>query len=212
MCIVGVSMYLGFWYAIVDVCVGVCFLLAHCGCMCLQEEIPLKDDSVNVLLSLDAQKGQHFSQKFSTEDSQTFWYQDEKGIVSQQHSTHIPTDIVASLISLLSSMNHAIYLLFVKCSKEVAYFNSSFPTLYTLDLTSHKQTLTLPQELYPQHHESSADDSSGDEEYPGGEFDDPWHLGETAPDDEFAHLSDLWEDTTPHAEGKGRKYTFSKQR
>ena len=73
-------------------------------------------------------------------------------------------------------------------------------------------THNLTQELYPQHQESSADDSSGDEEYPGGELDDQWRLGETAPDDEFAHLSDLWEDTTPHTEGKGRKYTFSKQR
>ena len=72
------------------------------------------------------------------------------------------------------------------------------------------------QELYPQHYGSSADDSSGDEEYPGGEpapgYDEQWRLGETPPDDEFAHLSDLWEDSTPHAEGKGRKYTFSKQR
>ena len=61
--------------------------------MGLQEEVPLRDDSVNVLLSLDAQKGQHFSQKFSTEDSQTFWYHDEKGIVSQQqlHSHYLQT-------------------------------------------------------------------------------------------------------------------------
>ncbi len=43
--------------------------------------MPLKDDSVNVLLSLDAQKGQHFSEKFTKEDAQTFWYQDEKDIV-----------------------------------------------------------------------------------------------------------------------------------
>jgi len=49
----------------------------------LQEEIPLKDDTVNVLLSLDAQKGQHFSQKFNKEDSLTFWYQDEKKIVKK---------------------------------------------------------------------------------------------------------------------------------
>lgn len=47
--------------------------------------MPLKDDSVNVLLSLDAQKGQHFSQKFTKEDAQTFWYQDEKDIVSHTY-------------------------------------------------------------------------------------------------------------------------------
>lgn len=45
--------------------------------------MPLPQDSVYVLLPLDAQKEKHFEEKFDKEQSTTFWYQDEKGIVSQ---------------------------------------------------------------------------------------------------------------------------------
>ena len=57
-------------------------LLHHCYIIPTQEKIPLPGDSVDVLLPLTVQKGKHFAEKFSTEDSTTFWYQDEKGIVS----------------------------------------------------------------------------------------------------------------------------------
>ena len=56
-----------------------------------QEKIPLPGDSVDVLLPLTVQKGKHFAEKFSTEDSTTFWYQDEKGIVSYSTVNHITT-------------------------------------------------------------------------------------------------------------------------
>lgn len=44
--------------------------------------MPLPQDSVYVLLPLDAQREKHFEEKFAKEQSTTFWYQDEKGIVS----------------------------------------------------------------------------------------------------------------------------------
>ena len=48
----------------------------------LQEKVPLPQDSVYVLLPLDAQKEKHFEEKFVKEPDTTFWYQDEKAIVS----------------------------------------------------------------------------------------------------------------------------------
>ena len=35
-----------------------------------------------LLLPLSVQKGKHFAEKFAKEDSSTFWYHDEKAIVS----------------------------------------------------------------------------------------------------------------------------------
>ena len=54
-----------------------------CVSVCSQEKLPLPDDSVYVLLPLDAQKGKHFAEKFAREKDTTFWYQDEKRIVCQ---------------------------------------------------------------------------------------------------------------------------------
>ncbi len=47
-----------------------------------QEKVPSPQDSVFVLLPLDAQKEKRFEEKFAKEQPTTFWYQDEKGIVS----------------------------------------------------------------------------------------------------------------------------------
>ena len=44
--------------------------------------MPLPEDSVYVLLPLNAQKEKRFEEKFAKEQPTTFWYQDEKGIVS----------------------------------------------------------------------------------------------------------------------------------
>ena len=65
--------------------------LHHSYIVPTQEKIPLPGDSVDVLLPLTVQKGKHFAEKFSTEDSTTFWYQDEKGIVSYSTVNHITT-------------------------------------------------------------------------------------------------------------------------
>ena len=76
--------------------------LHHSYIVPTQEKIPLPGDSVDVLLPLTVQKGKHFAEKFSTEDSTTFWYQDEKGIVSYStinyskphyHTLHPPSAI-----------------------------------------------------------------------------------------------------------------------
>ncbi len=48
----------------------------------VQEKVPLPEDSVYVLLPLNAQKEKHFEDKFANEQPTTFWYKDEKGIVS----------------------------------------------------------------------------------------------------------------------------------
>jgi len=67
--------------------------------------------------------------------------------------------------------------------------------------------------MAPPGYESSGDDSSEDEGgFPefGPAYNDQWELGDTGQDDgEFAELSDLWDDTAPLTEGRGRKYTFS---
>ena len=65
--------------------------LHHSYIVPTQEKIPLPGDSVDVLLPLTVQKGKHFAEKFSTEDSTTFWYQDEKGIVSYSTVKHVTT-------------------------------------------------------------------------------------------------------------------------
>lgn len=44
--------------------------------------MPLPHDSVYVLLPLDAQKEKRFEEKFAKEQATTFWYKDEKDIVS----------------------------------------------------------------------------------------------------------------------------------
>ena len=50
--------------------------------MVIQEEHPLVDDSVDVLRPLGEQKGRHFAEKFGREANSTFWYQDERRVVS----------------------------------------------------------------------------------------------------------------------------------
>ena len=50
--------------------------------MVTQEERPLVDDSVDVLLPLEEQKGRHFAEKFGKDEKSTFWYQDERRVVS----------------------------------------------------------------------------------------------------------------------------------
>lgn len=50
--------------------------------MVTQEERPLVDDSVDVLLPLGEQKGKHFAEKFGKDEKSTFWYQDERKVVS----------------------------------------------------------------------------------------------------------------------------------
>lgn len=55
--------------------------------------MPLPDDPVDVLLPLSVQKGKHFAEKFASEDSNTFWYQDEKRIVSQTRLNHSTTHL-----------------------------------------------------------------------------------------------------------------------
>ncbi len=58
------------------------------------------------------------------------------------------------------------------------------------------------QEFFPPHYESSADDSSGDDEGFTRELDDQWRLGETGPEDgDFAELSDLWDDALNQSKG-----------
>ena len=44
--------------------------------------MPLADTTADFLRPLSVQKGRHFAEKFATEDATTFWYHDEKAIVS----------------------------------------------------------------------------------------------------------------------------------
>lgn len=72
-----------------------------------QEKTPLPQDSVYVLLPLDAQKEKHFEEKFAKEQHTTFWYQDEKGIVSPAHLT-APHTLYFPLISLRNWFHHSL--------------------------------------------------------------------------------------------------------
>jgi len=155
-----------------------------------QEERPLPGDGVDVLLPLTVQKGKHFAEKFTTEDSATFWYRDEKGIVSAStaytlaHTSHPPPSLTRPSFpppSLPPSLN---------------------PSL----LHTHTQELLPP-------YVSSADESSEEEFPPEIGYEDQWELGDLPSPGEL-DMSDLWvtDDTVPLTDTKRRSRKFSLSR
>ena len=96
--------------------------------MRVQEKMPLADTTADFLRPLSVQKGRHFAEKFATEDAGTFWYHDEKAIVS---GIKLPFDLV-----------HYIY--FCSLIRPLISSNLSFCSLPPFILPSPPLPLSLP--------------------------------------------------------------------